>query len=75
MMTSLTSPKFKGALKAQQIQFSPSSEEILGKASGFRAKLHQPFAAGQSDPEKYAGATVTHVAIAPVQAASGAALS
>lgn len=55
MMTSLTSPKFKGALKAQQIQFSPSSEEILGKASGFRAKLHQPFAAGQSDPEKYAG--------------------
>lgn len=54
-MTSLTSPKFKGALKAQQIQFSPSSEEILGKASGFRAKLHQPFAAGQSDPEKYAG--------------------
>lgn len=43
MMTSLTSPKFKGALKAQRIQFFPSSEETLGKASGFRAKLHQSF--------------------------------
>lgn len=55
MMTSLTSPKFKGALKAQQIQFSPSSEEILGKASGFRAKLHQPFRGWPVRREKYAG--------------------
>lgn len=40
MMTSLTFPKFKGALKARQMQFFPSSEKILGKASGSIAKLH-----------------------------------